>query len=67
MPQMNRILNHLKSKFFSKKRKFTRNWKPKLITLGLAIIVWFVVEYRTSEANSEWDEEDIRIVVPDAN
>lgn len=65
MQQLNRIINHLKNKFFSANRKLTRNWKPKLITLGLAIIVWAVVEYRSSEANSEWDEEDIRIVVPD--
>ncbi|MDO4751190.1 MAG: hypothetical protein Q4A24_03700 [Akkermansia sp.] len=42
-----------------------RNWKPKLITLGIAILLWIVMEYRTREANSEWNEEDIRIVVPE--
>lgn len=67
MQQQNKIINYLKTRLFNGKHKFTRNWKPKLITLGLAIVVWLFVEYRSSESGSEWDEEDIRIVVPDAN
>lgn len=67
MQHQNKIINYLRTRLFNGNHKLTRNWKPKLITLALAIVVWLFVEYRSSEAESEWDEEDIRIVVPEAN
>lgn len=45
--------------------KLTRNWKPKLICLGLAILVWTLVSYSTTENSDEWDEDDTRIVIPE--
>ncbi len=45
--------------------KLSRNWKPKLITLGLAIIVWCLVSYSNSDNSDEWDAHDTRIVVPE--
>jgi len=46
-------------------QKLSRNWKPKLITLGLAIIVWCLVSYSNSDNSDEWDEHDTRIVIPE--
>lgn len=45
--------------------KLVRNWKPKLITLGLAILVWGLVSYSNSDKPDEWDEDDTRIVIPE--
>ena len=44
--------------------KLSRNWKPKLISLGLAIFVWTVVSYINTE-NAEQDVDDTRIVIPE--
>ena len=62
---LDKIINLLSNRFHKSRRKLMRNWKPKLITLGIAILLWIVMEYRAREANSEWNEEDIRIVVPE--
>lgn len=44
--------------------KLSRNWKPKLITLGLAVVVWLIVSSVNSE-NAEVDIDDTRIVIPE--
>ncbi len=44
--------------------KLSRNWKPKLITLGLAVVVWLIVSSVNSE-NAEADIDDTRIVIPE--
>lgn len=45
--------------------KLSRNWKPKLICLGLAILVWTLVQYSTAGDETQWDEDDTRIVIPE--
>lgn len=45
--------------------KFTRNWKPKLITLGLAVVIWAIVKYSMADDSTDWEEDDTRIVIPE--
>lgn len=58
-------MSKIKSEVNRLAAKLTRNWKPKLITLGLAIVVWVLVSYSTDENSDEWDEDDTRIVIPE--
>ncbi|MBE6418619.1 MAG: hypothetical protein E7031_00650 [Akkermansiaceae bacterium] len=62
---MNRNRNLMLLKLQRYGQKLSRNWKPKLITLGLAIIVWCLVSYSNSDNSDEWDEHDTRIVIPE--
>lgn len=42
------------------------NWRPKLICLVLAILVWGWVEYRyVSDEEEEWDLDDVKVAIPD--
>ncbi len=43
------------------------NWRPKLICLVLAILLWSWVEYFYVDTRSddEWDENDIRFTLPE--
>ncbi len=52
----------------NKLRKFfTNNWRPKLICLVLAILLWSWVEhfYVETDSGSEWDEDDVRFTLPE--
>lgn len=62
---MNKIKNLMRHKLQRYGTKLVRNWKPKLITLGLAILVWGLVSYSNSDKPDEWDEDDTRIVIPE--
>lgn len=62
---MNRILEQIRPKLQRLYSKMQRNWKPKLITLGLAIFVWLVVNYSNSD-NEEWAYDDIKVSIPDS-
>lgn len=48
-------------------QRLFRNWKPKLICLLLAILVWGWVEYRYVQDSPEWDLDDVRLSVPEFN
>ncbi len=61
---MNRIIERMRPKLLRFCVKFARNWKPKLITLALAILVWVIVKYSSSDDYS-WDAEDPRLVIPE--
>ncbi len=43
------------------------NWRPKLICLVLAILLWSWVEYFYADTHSdnEWDEDDVRFTLPE--
>ncbi len=43
------------------------NWRPKLICLVIAILLWSWVEYFYAESHSddEWDEDDVRFTLPE--
>lgn len=40
--------------------KLLRNWKPKLICLGLAVLVWIWVEFRYVRESEDWDIDSVR-------
>ena len=61
---MNTIKSLMRHKLQRYGTKLSRNWKPKLISLGLAIFVWTVVSYINTE-NAEQDVDDTRIVFPE--
>lgn len=61
---MNRILEQLKPKMQRLYGKMLRNWRPKLVTLGLAILVWLIVNYSHSDSE-EWAYDDINVSIPD--
>ncbi len=46
---------------------FVSNWRPKLICLVIAILLWSWVEhfYVDSHSDDEWDENDIRFTLPE--
>ncbi len=46
---------------------FLSNWRPKLICLVIAVLLWSWVEYfyADSRDNDEWDEDDIRFTLPE--
>jgi len=48
-------------------KSLLRNWKPKLICLLLAVLVWVWVEYRYVQDSPEWDLNDVRLSVPEFN
>lgn len=62
---MSKIKNAIHPELSRLAGKLTRNWKPKLITLAMAIVVWALVSYSTDENSDEWDEDDTRIVIPE--
>lgn len=45
----------------------TFNWKPKLICLALAVVIWTVVEcfFVQSATNKGWDLDRIRLSLPE--
>lgn len=45
----------------------TFNWKPKLVCLALAIIIWLVVDRFFVQPTSDkvWNLDDIRLSLPD--
>ena len=45
----------------------TFNWKPKLICLALAIVIWLVVDcfFVQSTSDKVWNIDDIRLSLPD--
>lgn len=44
----------------------THNWRPKLICLLLAVLVWVGVEFIfVRDENKEWDMDDIRLSLPE--
>ena len=62
---MSRIQSLMRRKLNRTYTKLSRNWKPKLICLGLAILVWTLVQYSTTGDETQWDEDDTRIVIPE--
>ncbi len=46
---------------------FVRHWRPKLICLVLAILLWSWVEhfYVDTRGEDEWDEDDVRFTLPE--
>lgn len=44
--------------------RLIRNWKPKLICLILAILVWLWVERRYVQEGIDWDPETVRYSEP---
>ncbi|MBQ2814219.1 MAG: hypothetical protein IJE66_04340 [Akkermansia sp.] len=47
-------------------RLFLNNWKPKLICLVCAVVVWLLVNHLLVRGDSpEWDIDDIRISKPE--
>ncbi len=49
------------------RKLFISHWRPKLICLVLAILLWSWVEYFYVDTRSddEWDENDIRFTLPE--
>lgn len=48
------------------RRLFLNNWKPKLICLVCAVVVWLLVNHLLVRGDSpEWDIDDIRISKPE--
>ncbi len=46
---------------------FIVHWRPKLICLACAILLWTWVElvYVKGHGDDEWDEDDVRFTLPD--
>lgn len=44
--------------------RLLRNWKPKLICLALAVLVWLWVELRYVQDNDDWDIDSVRLSEP---
>ncbi len=46
---------------------FVSNWRPKLICLAIAVLLWSWVEYFYADSHSgdEWDEDDVRFTLPE--
>ncbi len=46
---------------------FVINWRPKLICLVLAVLLWFWVDhiYSGSRNDGEWDVDDVRFTLPE--
>ena len=49
----------------SLRSRLTRNWKPKLICLFLAVLVWLWVEIRYVDGSDEWGLDEIRLSIPE--
>lgn len=49
----------------SLRSRLTENWKPKLICLLLAVLVWVWVEFRYVESDDEWGLDEIRLSIPE--
>ncbi len=49
------------------RRLLVCNWRPKLICLAIAILLWFWVEhfYADTHADKEWDEDEVRFTLPE--
>lgn len=65
MSLLNKILLLLNPEKRSFKTRIVENWKPKLICLGLAVLVWLWVESRYVDGSNEWGLDEIRISVPE--
>ncbi|MBR3926515.1 MAG: hypothetical protein IKJ58_07110 [Akkermansia sp.] len=49
----------------SLRSRLIENWKPKLICLLLAVLVWVWVEVRYVESDDEWGLDEIRLSLPE--
>ena len=49
----------------SLRSRLTENWKPKLICLLIAILVWLWVEIRYVDGSNEWGLDEIRLSIPE--
>lgn len=48
------------------KSLFVENWKPKLLTLMAAVVVWVIVDrLYVRDVGSEWGVDDIRLSMPE--
>ncbi len=49
------------------RKLFVYNWRPKLICLVIAILLWSWVEYFYADHHNddEWDEDNIRFTLPE--
>ncbi len=48
------------------RRLFVSHWRPKLICLVLAILLWSWVKHFYVEADNDvWDENDVRFTLPE--
>ncbi|MBQ4614668.1 MAG: hypothetical protein IJB31_07065 [Akkermansia sp.] len=48
------------------KKLITLNWRPKLVCLLAAIIVWLWVEwFYVRDENTEWDMDNIQLSIPE--
>ncbi len=49
------------------RKLFVNNWRPKLICLAIAILLWSWVEYFYADPRNgdEWDEDDVRFTLPE--
>ncbi len=48
------------------RRLFVSHWRPKLICLVLAILLWsWVAHFYVEADNDEWDEDDVRFTLPE--
>ena len=48
------------------KKLLIDNWKPKLICLVCAVVVWLTVHHlQVRSGNPEWSIDDIRVSIPE--
>ena len=48
------------------KKLLLNNWRPKLLSLICAVVVWLMVNHLLVRGDSaEWDIDDIRVVLPE--
>ncbi len=49
------------------KRTFIDNWRPKLLCLVAAILLWTWVQvlYVNNSDDGEWDVDDVRFTLPE--
>lgn len=59
MQLLNKIRDLLKLEPMPLSKRLFRNWKPKLICLGVALLVWLWVEQRYVRESLEWDIDTV--------
>ena len=65
MSLLRKIRRMLNPERRSLRSRLTQNWKPKLICLLLAVLVWVWVEFRYVESDDEWGLDEIRLSLPE--
>ncbi|MBQ2380260.1 MAG: hypothetical protein II295_07725 [Akkermansia sp.] len=65
MSLLSKIRHLLNPEHRSLKSRLIENWKPKLICLLIAILVWLWVEIRYVDGSNEWGLDEIRLSIPE--